>query len=90
MIGRTTGLIGLVALLGGCAGQTGVRPAAAAPTYVEGQLEDARARPVAGRPGPCPIDTASYRVRDLTVPWAKRRYLLPDGGLCRPKTAGMP
>ena len=84
MNARRAGLLLLVALLTGCAGQSSVRPAAPSVAVVEHQV---RVPPISVMPPPCPVFKAPYRVRDLTVPWAKRRYLLPDGGgLCRPSS----
>jgi len=35
---------------------------------------------------PCPSDLSPPRVRDLTVPFDERVYLLPSGKLCHPST----
>lgn len=35
---------------------------------------------------PCPPKLAEPRVRDLTVPFERRVYLLPSGKTCRPRS----
>ena len=35
---------------------------------------------------PCPQKLAEPRVRDLTVPFERRVYLLPSGKTCRPRS----
>jgi len=37
---------------------------------------------------PCPSDLSQPRVRDLTVPFNERMYLLPSGETCRPSVTG--
>ncbi len=37
---------------------------------------------------PCPSDLSQPRVRDLTVPFDERAYLLPSGETCRPSITG--
>lgn len=39
-----------------------------------------------GQALPCPSDLSQPRVRDLTVPFHERIYLLPSGKLCHPST----
>lgn len=37
---------------------------------------------------PCPSDLSEPHVRDLTVPFDERVYLLPSGETCRPSVTG--
>lgn len=36
-------------------------------------------------PQHCQFVRTGYRVRDLSVPWAQRRYLVPDGTVAAPR-----
>lgn len=42
--------------------------------------------PTVEQPAPCPQKMTEPMIRDLTVAFAKRVYLLPSGETCRPRS----
>ena len=85
--------------LAGCAGMERHTPASGFPDVLnaEAMADQSFTRAVEERPAPViatqPVATAlpacapassAYRVRDLSVPWARRRYLLANGTICSP------
>lgn len=98
---RMAVLAGAVVLLAGCAGMERHTPASGFPDVLnaEAMADQSFTRAVEERPAPVivtqPVATAlpacapassDYRVRDLSVPWARRRYLLANGTICSPNT----
>jgi len=57
-------------------------PSASRPSLAESGSAD-----TVGRGAACAGAQEGLRVRDLTRPWSRRLYLLPDGRLCSPRRA---
>jgi len=96
---RMAVLAGAVVLLAGCAGMERHTPASGFPDVLnaEAMADQSFTQTVEERPAPVkttqPVATAlpacapassDYRVRDLSVPWPQRRYLLANGTICSP------
>ena len=101
---RMAALAGAVIALAGCAGTMESRtPAPGFPDVLnaeemasESTYDAAKERPepaigtgsLVTALSPCAIASARYRVRDLSVPWAQRRYLKANGTVCSPNEVG--
>ncbi|MGB5650795.1 MAG: hypothetical protein WBM59_12005 [Sedimenticolaceae bacterium] len=88
--------------LASCAGMERHTPASGFPDVLNaeemanqstyGAVEERPARVKAAKPvtvplPPCATESSRYRVRDLSVPWAQRRYLMTNGTICTPNRA---
>lgn len=51
-----------------------------------GAEPDSIEAPTVEQPAPCPPKMREPRIRDLTVAFEKRVYLLPSGETCRPRS----
>lgn len=51
---------------------------------------DTNETPTIEQPAPCPPKMAEPRMRDLTVAFEKRIYLLPSGKTCGPRALAAP
>jgi hypothetical protein len=79
-------LLGLALALTGCAPLAPLPGALASGAPRAGlQVSGTRAVPTAPEAStlPCPPESRILE-RDLTVPWDQRRYVLSQGGVCRP------
>ena len=56
------------------------------PANGAGSFNGMATEPVATEFPACAPASSDYRVRDLSVPWARRRYLLANGTICSPNT----
>lgn len=96
---RMVVLASAVVVLAGCAGMERHTPASGFPDVLnaEAMADQSFTRAVEDRPAPVigtqPVATAlpacapassDYRVRDLSVPWPQRRYLMENGMICSP------
>jgi len=96
---RMPALVGAVVVLAGCAGMERHTPASGFPDVLnaEAMADQGFTPTIEERPAPdfatqhaptalpdCAPASTAYRVRDLRVPWAQRRYLLANGTLCSP------
>jgi hypothetical protein len=98
---RMAVLAGAVVVLAGCAGIERHTPASGFPDVLnaEAMADQSPTQAIEERPAPvkatqsvaaalpaCAPASSAYRVRDLSVPWARRRYLLANGTICTPNT----
>lgn len=96
---RMAVLAGAVFVLAGCAGMERHTPASGFPDVLnaEAMANQSPYDAVEGHPAPvevtqpeaallpsCAPASSGYRVRDLRVPWTRRRYLMANGTICIP------
>ena len=100
---RLAVLASTIFVLVGCAGMERHTPASGFPDVLNAEamanqsptyaIEERQAPVMATEPAvtvlpACAPESSGYRVRDLSVPWARRRYLMANGTICIPNRVG--